>query len=57
MDFLWMIFWEIVFVVFILPWAWLPIVLELWNDDESEPRWVRWIINQAIGNFKERQKN
>lgn len=47
MKFLWMLFWEFVFVLFILPWAWFPIVLDLWGNDE--PKWVRWIMNQATG--------
>ena len=45
-----MFFWEIVFVLLILPWAWLPMALELWNY-ANRPRWVRWIMDQAIGNF------
>ena len=49
MDFLWMLFWEFFFVIFILPWACWLIVLGLWEDDE--PKWIRWIINQATGNF------
>lgn len=49
MKLIWMLFWEFVFALFILPWAWLPIVLELWED--NEPQWVRWVMNQAIGNF------
>lgn len=48
---IWMLFWEFIFVFFILPWAWFPIVLNLW-DDKNEPKLVRWIANQAIGNFK-----
>lgn len=48
MKLLWMLFWEIIFVVFVLPWAYIPIVLQLWND-ETEPKSIRWIINQAIG--------
>lgn len=47
MKLLWMLFWEFVFVLFILPWAWFPIVLDLWGNDE--PRWVRWIMSQATG--------
>lgn len=43
---LWMLFWEFVFVIFIL----LPIVLELW-DDNDEPKWFRWVCNQCVGNF------
>ena len=50
MKLIWMLFWEFIFVTFILPWAWFPIVLELWNYDD-EPKWVRWVMNQAIGNF------
>lgn len=42
-----MLFWEFMFVFFILPWAWFPIVLGLWENDE--PKWVRWVINKAIG--------
>ena len=33
MKLLWMLFWEFVFVLFVLPWAWLPIVLDLWGND------------------------
>lgn len=47
---LWMLFWEFVFVMFILPFAWLPIVLELW-DGNDEPKWFRWVCNQCVGNF------
>ncbi len=50
MEFIWMIFWEFFFVMFILPWAWFPIVLGLWDDD-NEPKWVRWVIDQAIGSY------
>lgn len=50
MKLIWMLFWEFIFVVFILPWAWFPIVLELWNYDDK-PKLVRWVMNQAIGNF------
>ena len=46
---LWMIFWEFFFIFFVLPWAWPPIVLDMWED--KEPKFVRWIINQATGNF------
>ena len=42
-----MLFWVFIFVLFILPWAWFPIVLGLWENDE--PKWVRWVINKAIG--------
>ena len=34
-----MLFWEFIFVVFILPWAWFPIVLELWNYDDEPSYW------------------
>lgn len=47
---LWMLFWEFFFVLFILPWGWLPIALELWEGN-NEPRFVRWICDQAVGNF------
>ena len=47
---IWMLFWEIFFVLFILPWAWLPIVLEFW-DHNNEPKWFGWICDQATGNF------
>lgn len=47
---IWMLFWEFIFAIFILPWAWLPVTLGLLND-KNEPKFVRWIINQAIGNF------
>lgn len=38
-------FWMVFFALFILPWAWFPIVLELWENDE--PKWVRWVIEQT----------
>jgi hypothetical protein len=47
----WMLFWQFVFVLFVLPWAWIFIVLGFWDDDEQKPKIVRWIVNQAIGNF------
>ena len=47
---LWMLFWQFVFVLFILPWAWFPIALGLWENDE-EPRWVRWVCDQCSANF------
>ena len=43
---LWMLFWELVFVLFVLPWAWLPIALEL-----DLPEWAMWVGDQAFGNF------
>lgn len=46
---LWMLFWEFFFVMFILPWVWLPIVLGMFDNDE--PKWLRWICNQSVGNF------
>ena len=52
MKLIWMLFWEFFFVMFILPWAWLPIVLEVW-DYHNEPRWVRWVMDQASGKFEE----
>ena len=48
MKLLSMLFWEVIFVLFILPWAWFPMALDLW-DDNTEPKWVRWIMNKAIG--------
>ena len=42
-----MLFWQFVFVMFILPWAWFPIVLGLW--EYNEPKLIRWIINKATG--------
>ena len=42
-----MLFWQFIFVLFILPWAWFPIVLDLWENDE--PKWVRWVVNKTIG--------
>ena len=50
MKLIWMLIWELIFVLFILPWAWFPIVIELWNNG-NEPKWFRWVCNQAIGNF------
>lgn len=50
MKLLWILFWELVFVMFILPWAWFPIVLGFW--EYYEPKWVRWVLDQACGNFK-----
>ena len=50
MKLLWMLFWEFVFVMFILPWAWFPIARDLW-EYRNEPKWVRWVMDQAIGNF------
>lgn len=43
-----MLFWEMVFVMFILPWAWFPIALGLW-EEEGEPEFVTWVIDRAIG--------
>ena len=45
-----MLFWELIFIILILPWAYIPIVLGIWDKDE--PKWIRWVINQCIGNFR-----
>ena len=49
LQFIWMFLWETVFVLFILPWAWLPIVLS--PEDERPPRWMQWVWDQASGKF------
>ena len=47
---LWMLFWEVFFVMFILPWWWLPVALHYYEGHE-EPKFIRWVINQAIGDY------
>lgn len=51
-DFIRMLFWEVFFIFFILPWAYIPIVLGCWDDQDKEPKWIRWIINRALGRFE-----
>lgn len=47
-----MLFYQFVFCFMILPWAWPFIVLDLWNDDD-EPKFVRYVIEQATGNMSD----
>ena len=47
-----MFFYQLVFVFLILPWAWPFIVLGLWDTDDTEPKFVRRIINKATGQYE-----
>ena len=47
MSFLEMIFWEIVFMLFVFPWIWIP--LGLYDVDWEGPKWVRYVGCRAFG--------
>jgi len=42
-----MVFWEIVFMLFVFPWIWIP--LALYDESWEGPKWTRYIASRAIG--------
>ena len=51
-----MFLWESIFILFILPWFWLPCVLGIWDQYEKCPYWLRWVIDRCNGdspNFRQ----
>jgi len=40
------LFWISVFILFVLPWAWLPLGLNLYKEETDLPKWVKYVIKQ-----------
>ena len=45
----WQIFWVAVISLMFLTF-WFPVVLSPWADGQP-PKWMEWVLDQALGNF------
>lgn len=42
-----LIFWDIVFLIFVFPWIWIP--LAIYDETWEGPKWARYIAYHAFG--------